>query len=443
MKGQLQPMVKGALDGTYAIARSELVRLRKSRLESLRSLEKASGSSRDIDSSSREKSLVKKHVSALIRSKILPYNSSGFLGGQVKIPRFSEMSSEDWRRAGGPGLSRQLLRSYGLESDILFRYEDLMGLRHNIEMVYGPISGTVDGYGTRSFSAKRGNLILAGEQSWNLCIRTSGSNCDKLHSIIVMDLDAAFSQIEARLPVVLWLYLNIPGRKCGGGLFLRSDSNISNSMGYSGSKYKPKCTSTSQSNEPALGSEYHSFIGGRSGIECFEASRDHSISQEMSTYEKEKHDLSYESMGESENNTNAEMEQLKSETHSETLRLQGILSRKVKELDHASSDPNAQSLGFEILPYIPPHPARGSDTHRVVSVMMEHDKPIMESTFLKTVDIGPGFELYNNRIASLDGIRSVSITGIQFHRICWTPAVSMIYQRLGIKEPIFGRSVLA
>jgi hypothetical protein len=101
---------------------------------------------------------------------------------------------------------------------------------------------------------------------------------------------------------------------------------------------------------------------------------------------------------------------------------------------------------------IPPHPARGSDTHRIVTVVIEHDKPI-EPSYLEAhqdINAAPEYLARLTDLHSLLGRENVKLLGYQFYRTCWTKPVSQFYTQigmhpcinqmtfLGIAEPVFG-----
>lgn len=107
---------------------------------------------------------------------------------------------------------------------------------------------------------------------------------------------------------------------------------------------------------------------------------------------------------------------------------------------------------------IPPHPARGSDTHRIIAVVLEHEAPIGIEQLVP--GIGPGQEsasesldggvslpavLYSQRKMDLRAVvateggtkegeghgRMIPMIGYNFYRTCWTRTVSDFYTRLG------------
>ena len=82
---------------------------------------------------------------------------------------------------------------------------------------------------------------------------------------------------------------------------------------------------------------------------------------------------------------------------------------------------------------IPPHPARGSDTHRVVAVVVEHERPL-EVGLLETLrDVGTIPE-YRGRLTDLQALLAsddMRLLGYQFYRTCWTKLVSQFYSQIG------------
>lgn len=77
--------------------------------------------------------------------------------------------------------------------------------------------------------------------------------------------------------------------------------------------------------------------------------------------------------------------------------------------------------------YVAPHPARGSGSHRLILVLIEHQHP-----FDRTV--GGEFDC-----KQLLGEMGGSVRGYVFFRSCWTKAVSAIYRdALNRPEPLFG-----
>lgn len=69
-------------------------------------------------------------------------------------------------------------------------------------------------------------------------------------------------------------------------------------------------------------------------------------------------------------------------------------------------------------PYIPPHPARGTSSHRFVSVIFQHDSPLT---------------LPSDRIANVKEIlegSKATVKGYSFFRSCWTKEVSRIYAEI-------------
>jgi len=92
----------------------------------------------------------------------------------------------------------------------------------------------------------------------------------------------------------------------------------------------------------------------------------------------------------------------------------------------------------DLMGYIPPHPARGSDTHRILIVLLEHD--ITLKLPLKTAaGLAP---LYDQRIIELRRLLSrseVKLFGYNFFRSCWTAQTSPLWTDvLKVPEPIYG-----
>lgn len=85
-------------------------------------------------------------------------------------------------------------------------------------------------------------------------------------------------------------------------------------------------------------------------------------------------------------------------------------------------------LGTEVLSYVPPHPQRGSGTHRIVAALIEHEAKANLEALHKNFDL-------MDLAKSLQG----QITGFTFFRTCWTKAVSRIYSdTLKQPEPMYG-----
>lgn len=83
---------------------------------------------------------------------------------------------------------------------------------------------------------------------------------------------------------------------------------------------------------------------------------------------------------------------------------------------------------------LPPIPARGSDTHRILLVVLEHEQKIGLDEITLSTESNKGVEPYQDRLVDVrnllakDGIR---LFGYQFYRTCWTKTVSEFYQKLG------------
>lgn len=109
----------------------------------------------------------------------------------------------------------------------------------------------------------------------------------------------------------------------------------------------------------------------------------------------------------------------------------------------------------DYLEYIPSHPSRGSSMHRIISVIIEHDRPVLEndlkflsndSPFLK--DINDSFLqkrfinlqslLENVQVNISSPLQDIQLLGYQFYYTCWSKYVSNIFKRLGRDEPIYG-----
>lgn len=85
-------------------------------------------------------------------------------------------------------------------------------------------------------------------------------------------------------------------------------------------------------------------------------------------------------------------------------------------------------LGIEALSYIPPHPQRGSGTHRLVAALIEHEQRATIDSFDRQFDM-------KQLVKSLNG----HIAGFAFFRSCWTKAVSLVYREaFKQSEPLFG-----
>lgn len=106
----------------------------------------------------------------------------------------------------------------------------------------------------------------------------------------------------------------------------------------------------------------------------------------------------------------------------------------------------------DFLESIPPHPARGSDTHRVVVVVLEHSSPVEPSQLFNLTLEKNNTPLYQNRIVDLRMLlkrEDIQLSGYQFYRTCWTQKVSQFYADLSnirnyhftfveLTEPVFG-----
>lgn len=107
--------------------------------------------------------------------------------------------------------------------------------------------------------------------------------------------------------------------------------------------------------------------------------------------------------------------------------------------------------------YIPSHPSRGSSMHRVISVVIEHDKPILvdELKFLPSDSPLISSSIYKDsylqkRFINLQSVleevqvntsapvKDIQLLGYQFYNTCWTKYVSTIFKKIRIEEPIFG-----
>lgn len=85
-------------------------------------------------------------------------------------------------------------------------------------------------------------------------------------------------------------------------------------------------------------------------------------------------------------------------------------------------------IGVEAAPYIPPHPQRGSGTHRIVAALIEHEAEAELGNFNRQFDL-------KELTKSLQG----HIAGFAFFRTCWTKAVSQVYsETLKQPEPLYG-----
>lgn len=90
----------------------------------------------------------------------------------------------------------------------------------------------------------------------------------------------------------------------------------------------------------------------------------------------------------------------------------------------------------DLWPCVPPHPARGSDTHRILVCVLRHPAPLDAAAVQLAKDVTQEPE---SRVAGrlLDvrlvlGDRSIELVGIQFYRTCWTRQVSAFYSQMGI-----------
>lgn len=98
---------------------------------------------------------------------------------------------------------------------------------------------------------------------------------------------------------------------------------------------------------------------------------------------------------------------------------------------------NAQGLlqatpeAGDYVPHQAPHPARGSDTHRIVAVVVEHAGPCpvtgQVSIENRRMDI-------RNLLGGEDA--AVVLVGYQFFRTCWTAKVSEAFKKMGIPQSI-------
>lgn len=93
----------------------------------------------------------------------------------------------------------------------------------------------------------------------------------------------------------------------------------------------------------------------------------------------------------------------------------------------------------DALPCIPPHPARGSDTHRIVAFVLEHANPLALEALILAHEIPPAASAYKLRVTDMRRVLAggtedggdVRLMGYQFYRTCWTRAVSQFYPQIG------------
>lgn len=84
-------------------------------------------------------------------------------------------------------------------------------------------------------------------------------------------------------------------------------------------------------------------------------------------------------------------------------------------------------LGQELHSYQPPHPIRGTGTHRFLAALIEHS-----SEFKLTSD-----RIFNFKEALIENEGSVK--GFCFFRSCWTKTVTEIFKsHIKVNEPVYG-----
>lgn len=104
-------------------------------------------------------------------------------------------------------------------------------------------------------------------------------------------------------------------------------------------------------------------------------------------------------------------------------------------------DPNEETVTVQpneddAIPCVAPHPARGSDTHRIVAVLVSHSDPLKLDEIIdeRRRDALQSIPFYKDRVVNLKrliSIGDVSIESYQFFRTCWTIHTSKVYARLG------------
>jgi len=94
----------------------------------------------------------------------------------------------------------------------------------------------------------------------------------------------------------------------------------------------------------------------------------------------------------------------------------------------SSSDPDSPSL----LPYLSPHPAKGSGIHRYVYVLLK------QKTVISSLS-GDDMTRENFNLRQFIAKHDLEPVGIHYFRTQWSKVVSQVYKRLDKEEPVFGR----
>lgn len=113
--------------------------------------------------------------------------------------------------------------------------------------------------------------------------------------------------------------------------------------------------------------------------------------------------------------------------------LSGCLTSRLNQSSNSSGDLLFKAEDDDVLNFIPPHPARGSDSHRIIATLLEHDSPITVSCL--RVDNEISNSKYSDRHMNLLKVSDrsdIRIVGYQFFRTCWTRKTSSFYDSIGI-----------
>ena len=92
----------------------------------------------------------------------------------------------------------------------------------------------------------------------------------------------------------------------------------------------------------------------------------------------------------------------------------------------------------DLLKAIPPHPSRGSDTHRIVAFVLEHEQPLNKILTDSASTVEHEKSRHTNIKQLLEESEGVRLVGYQFFRTCWTKVVNQFCHKMGIPERIFG-----
>lgn len=115
-----------------------------------------------------------------------------------------------------------------------------------------------------------------------------------------------------------------------------------------------------------------------------------------------------------------------------------FISRLNQRLDHNSEASTFKAEGDDALACIAPHPARGSDTHRIIAVLISHAEPLALGDIIDEhrESVLRSVPAYKDRLIDLKLLATregIVIEAYQFFRMCWTKETSKVFSRLGTR----------